>query len=259
MQASKPITSSLDCLSDVEAAFGSQLLNMDFGQRELNTEVCLLLDAVRKEQSSIEEKLPSLWRELFKKLRKRDSSIPDSERKLATSLVFDSVFVLLACSNDVFYSYELATYVHDADEQNNPDGCEERIRRVLEALEPHEEELTGWIERHLAMTPSEALAETEQNTAFGCTASVGHPTHAIEECIMLEDKQSVIEQMKQELDKRSGGPEKAFYIDSLVQDGTLSKFPSHSAFEDAGLITLSKTAWNSATKPYRDTLANRRT
>lgn len=155
MQASKPIGSSLDCLSEVEAAFGSQLLNMDFGQRELNAEVCLLLDAVRKEQSCIEEKLPSLWRELFKKLRKRDSSIPDSERKLATSLVFDSVLVILSCSNDVFYSYELASCIRDADEQNNPDGCEERINMVLDALEPYEDELMGWIELFMEQTEIE--------------------------------------------------------------------------------------------------------
>lgn len=159
MQASKPIGSSLDCLSEVEAVFGSQLLNMDFGQRELNAEVCLLLDAVRKEQSCIEEKLPSLWRELFRKLRKRDSSIPDSERKLATSLVFGSAAVILSCSKDVFYSFELASCVHDADEQNNPDGCEERISMVLDALEPYEDELTGWIELFMAETDLEAEGE----------------------------------------------------------------------------------------------------
>ena len=155
MQERKSIESSLDCLSEVETIFGSQLLNMDFGQIELNTEVCLLLDAVRKEQSCIEEKLPSLWRELFKKLRKRDSSIPDSERKLATSLVFDCVLVILSCSKDVFYSYELASCVRDADEQNNPDGCEERITMVLDALEPYEEELTGWIELFMEQTQME--------------------------------------------------------------------------------------------------------
>lgn len=187
MQASKPIGSSLDCLSEVEAAFGSQLLNMDFGQRELNAEVCLLLDAVRKEQSSIEEKLPSLWRELFKKLRKRDSSIPDSERKLATSLVFDSVLVILSCSNDVFYSYELASCIRDADEQNNPDGCEERINMVLDALEPYEDELMGWIE--LFMTETNLEEEGE---------SVDEQIHPLSQYVQLANKaESIIGCLRQ--------------------------------------------------------------
>lgn len=185
MQANKPIESSLNCLAEVEAAFGSQLLNMDFGQRELNAEVCLLLDAVRKEQSCIEEKFPSLWRELFKKLRKKDSSIPDSERKLATSLVFDCVLVILSCSKDVFYSYELASCVRDADEQNNPDGCEERITMVLDALEPYEDELTGWIELFMEQTEieNEDTCDDQSQSPFAKFVMISDKVDEILKCL----------------------------------------------------------------------------
>lgn len=88
--------------------------------------------------------------------------------------------------------------------------------------------------------------------------SAGNQKHAVEKCIKLEDKQRVIEEMKKELDKLPDGPSKALYIDSLVQNGTLSKFPSHQAFVDAGLITLTKTPWDNATRPFREALRNRR-
>lgn len=185
MQVSKTLDKTLDCLSEVEAAFGSQLLNMDFGQKELNAEVCLLLDAARKEQSGIEERLPSLWRELFKKLRKMDTSIPDSERKLATSLVFDCVLVILTCSSDVFYSYELSSCVRDADEQNNPDGCEERINMVLDALEPYEDELTGWIELYMEQTEKEKedSSDSQSQSPFAKFVMISDKVDEILRCL----------------------------------------------------------------------------
>lgn len=185
MQASNPIDSSLDCLSEVEAAFGSQLLNMDFGQRELNAEVCLLLDTLRQNPSGVEEKLPNLWRDLFKKLRKKDATTPDAERKLATSLVFDCVFVLLACSTDVFYCYELASCVRDADEQNNPNECEERIKQVLDALEPYEEEMTGWIELYMELKESdkEEIHEEQSSSPFVKFVMISDKVDEIVRCL----------------------------------------------------------------------------
>ena len=85
-------------------------------------------------------------------------------------------------------------------------------------------------------------------------SSAGRPTDVLEKCIKSDDKQSVIKEMKRELDKLPDGPTKAKYINSLVENGTLSKFPSHSALQTAGLITLTKTPWNNATQPYRNML-----
>lgn len=188
MQANKSQEITLDCLGEVEAVFGSQLLNMDFGPRELNAEVCLLLATLRQDPMGSEERLPNLWRGLFRKLRKQDSSTPDVERKLATSLVFDCACILLSCSRDVFYSSELAQYVRDADEQNNPAACEERIKLVLDALEPYEKELTEWIDQY--------MTGRIQSKEGGIVDAQSHP---IAQYIQLADRTSSIIQCLHQL------------------------------------------------------------
>lgn len=187
MHANKPQELITDCLGEVEAVFGSQLLNMDFGPGELNAEVCRLLDTLRQDPSGIEVKLPAVWRELYKRLHKRDRSAPEAELKLATSLVFDCVCVLLMGSCDVFYNYELADYVRDADMQNNPDECVERIQSVLDALEPYAEELTQWIDQY--------MAGANLGTEGGCADIAEHP---ISQYVQLADKaESIIQCLHQ--------------------------------------------------------------
>lgn len=136
----------------IENVFGPQLLNIEFGHEELEEEVCLLLDKIRCEQADVEDQLPAIWRELHKKLRKKDPSVSDEERKLAVSLVFDCAIVLLSNSNDTFYNFEITSCLHDADAENNEIDCDNRIRKVLDVMESFADEVSLWVDNYMEQT-----------------------------------------------------------------------------------------------------------
>lgn len=151
------------CLEAVENAFGSQLLNLELGQEELKKMVTSLLDTIRQQQADVEKDLSALWRKQYQEIRKKDISVADTERMLATSLVFGCAIVFLSCHSDAFYNYEVASYLREADAQNNVVGNEGRLRTLVDVIEPYEEALACWIEDYMKVTAADDNQTAQNN------------------------------------------------------------------------------------------------
>jgi len=98
--------------------------------------------------------------------------------------------------------------------------------------------------RHLDDEKKESVTETKAKTK-------GRPTTSLKDCMLVEDKDALYNEMKTELSKLPDGPTKANYINELRKSGKLSKFPSFRALVNAGMIDLSESAWNNAMSRYR--------
>ena len=135
----------------IEIAYGASMLNLDFDANSFADQVSGLFALIRDLQSDCEQSVSQYWRKTYQHLRSLDKSVPETELKLATSLVFDYCIVLLACSKDAFYNFEMAEVLRSVEEQNNPEALDERIERLIVLAEPHEQELSAWIDDFMEM------------------------------------------------------------------------------------------------------------
>lgn len=86
---------------------------------------------------------------------------------------------------------------------------------------------------------------------FKTKKKAGRRAISLEQCIISDNKDAMIEEMKKNIAVCNGGPDIASYLKELKEDGLLSRFPSYIELNKVIPLKITEGPYNAALKLYR--------
>lgn len=138
--------------------FDDRLQGYCLWPEEIFNEVACILDEVKEQGDEYIPEIENLWKVIYSRFRKEDTSVPAEELKLAVSIILDIVSVTLKLSKDSVHQY-MGLQVLGVISHNNKEEWEQVLVDLSKQINYLSDELGGWINRFMALDNEHYLSD----------------------------------------------------------------------------------------------------